>query len=110
MKEVEFLGNSLKELQDFPESARRKAGFELWQVQQGFEPSDCKPMPDVGAGVQELRIWDNDGTFRILFFARLQDVVYVLRAFQKKTQTTARRDIEVARKRLKALVDARGKL
>jgi phage-related protein len=110
MKEVEFLGNSLKELQDFPENARRKAGFELWQVQQGLEPSDSKPIPAVGAGVQELRIWDSDGTFRILYIARLQDAVYVLRAFQKKTQATAQRDIEIARKRLKALIDARIKL
>jgi phage-related protein len=109
MKEIEFLGNTLKELQDFPEDARRKAGFELWQAQQGFEPSDCKPLASVGPGVQELRIWAEDGTFRVIYLARLSDAIYVLRAFQKKTQETPLREIEIARRRLQALFRSRSK-
>ncbi|HXE09007.1 MAG TPA: type II toxin-antitoxin system RelE/ParE family toxin [Acidobacteriaceae bacterium] len=102
MKEIEFLGSSLRDLQSFPKDVRRKAGFELQQVQRGFEPSDFKPMASVGAGVQELRIWDLTGTFRVIYLARLEDAVYVLHAFQKKTQATAQRELEIARRRLKA--------
>lgn len=107
MKEIEFLGNSLKELQKFPERARRRAGFELRRVQQGLEPADCKPMRTIGSGVQELRIWEGEGTFRVIYIARLKDAVYVLHAFEKKTQATAQRDIDLARERLKSICQQR---
>jgi phage-related protein len=77
----------------------------LWQVQRGRDPSDFKPMPSIGPGVQELRIWDAEGTFRVIYLARLQDAVYVLHAFQKKTEATAQRDIETVRRRLKTLFE-----
>ncbi|HEY5056762.1 MAG TPA: hypothetical protein VII58_11420 [Acidobacteriaceae bacterium] len=56
MKEIEFLGTSLKDLQCFPKGAWRIAGFELQQVQRGFDPVDWKPMSSIGPGVQELRV------------------------------------------------------
>ena len=52
----------------------------------------------------ELRIWDEAGTFRVVYVAKLADAVYVLHCFQKKTQRTTKRDIELAQKRLKALM------
>ena len=52
----------------------------------------------------ELRIWDEAGTFRVVYVAKLADAVYVLHCFQKKTQQTAKRDIDLARKRLKELL------
>ena len=44
LKPLKFVGSSLADLADFPEKARRQAGFELWQVQRGLMPSDFKPM------------------------------------------------------------------
>ena len=70
----------------------------------GLTPDDAKPMPGIGAGVVELRIWDEAGTFRVVYLAKLADAVYVLHCFQKKAQQTAKRDIELARKRLKELI------
>ncbi|MDX0061284.1 type II toxin-antitoxin system RelE/ParE family toxin, partial [Sinorhizobium meliloti] len=55
MKELVFLGDSLERLRDFPEAARKEAGVQLHKVQQGFEPSDWKPMASVGQGVREIR-------------------------------------------------------
>ena len=51
-----------------------------------MEPSDFKPMPSIGRGVQEIRLWDETGTYRVIYTARLANVVYVLHAFQKKTE------------------------
>ena len=73
------------------------------KVQNGKVPSDCKPMPSIGKGVEEIRIWDESGTNRILYTARLKDAVYVLHAFQKKSQATAKRDIEIAKQRFNEL-------
>ena len=103
MKEVEFRGNSLSELRDFPQTAMREAGYQLDKVQHGLAPDDAKPMPTIGAGVMELRIWDEAGAFRVVYVAKFEDAVYVLHCFKKTTQQTSRRDIELARKRFKEL-------
>ncbi len=99
MKPVRFVGNSLQSLREFPEEARHDAGYQLEKLQRGEQPDDFKPMSSIGRGVEELRIWDDSGTFRVIYTARRPEAVYVLHAFQKKTQTTSQRDIELARKR-----------
>ncbi len=50
------LGSSRSEIRNFPADARRRAGYQLYLVQSGLEPSDGKPMPSVGAGVQEIGV------------------------------------------------------
>jgi phage-related protein len=99
MRPVRFLGDSLKCLREFPEDARYDAGYQLDRVQRGEQPHDFKPMPVIGRGVEEIRVTDEDGAYRVIYFARRADAVYVLHAFQKKTQATSRRDIEIARRR-----------
>lgn len=98
-KPLKFVGPSLNELRDFPEEARRAAGFELRAIQNGFEPSDWKPMKTIGSGVNEIRIHIL-GEWRVIYVAKVLDAAYVLHAFQKKTQKTSQHDIEIARKRL----------
>ena len=104
MKPIEFRATALDDLRAFPPSAMRDAGYQLDRVQHGLQPDDAKPMPTIGAGAMELRIWDEAGTFRVVYVAKLADAVYVLHCFQKKTQQTAKRDIELARRRFKALM------
>lgn len=103
MKRLEFLGDSLEQLRDFPETARKEAGVQLHKVQQGIEPSDWKPMTSVGQGVREIRIRDEAGIFRVFYIAKIEDTVYVLHAFQKKTQQTAKRDLDLAATRLRQI-------
>ncbi|RYE37366.1 MAG: type II toxin-antitoxin system RelE/ParE family toxin [Hyphomicrobiales bacterium] len=103
-KRLLFRGNSYSDLVAFPADARREAGFELGAVQNNEEPSDWKPMPSVGAGVQELRIQDGSGVFRVIYVAKFEPAVFVLHCFQKKTQKTARSDLDLAKKRYNELV------
>ena len=72
-------------------------------VQRGEQPADFKPMPSVGPGVEELRVWDDSGTFRVIYTARRPGAIYVLHAFQKKTQATSKADIALARRRFAQL-------
>jgi phage-related protein len=104
MKYVEFRSSSLSDLRDFPQTAMRDAGHQLDKVQNGLAADDVKPMPTIGAGVMELRIWDEAGTFRVVYVAKFEDAVYVLHCFKKKTPQTSQQDIELARKRFKVLV------
>ena len=101
-KALKFIGSSLDDLRNFPFEARRAAGFELYAVQNGLEPTDCKPMQAVGAGVKEIRI-QVLGEWRVMYVAKFSDAVYVLHAFKKKSQKTSRQDIELARQRYKRI-------
>jgi len=107
VKDIEFLGNSLDALRSFPDGARREAGFALDLVQRGIEPPDWKPIATVGRGVQEIRVRDQSGAFRVIYLARLPEAVYVLHCFEKKTQRTPLRDIQTARGRLSELMRTR---
>lgn len=60
-------------------------------------------MASVGAGVCELRIRDVTGTFRVMYVAARPEGVYVLHAFQKKTQKTSLHDLRLAQERLKLI-------
>lgn len=103
LKPIEFAGDSLGRLRDFPKDARRTAGYQLDRVQRGLEPDDWKPMQAVGTGVRELRIRDRAGAFRVIYLATLPDRIIVLHAFQKKTQRAAKPDLDLAAKRFREL-------
>lgn len=107
MKPIRFAGDALAELRAFPQAARHDAGYQLHRAQCGEQPEDFKPIPDIGKGVEELRVRDATGVYRVIYTARLADAVYVLSAFQKKTQRTAPADIQLARQRFKQVMRAR---
>jgi phage-related protein len=107
VKPIVFLGDSLEVIRRFPEAARREAGFQLDRVQRGLDACDWKPMKTVGPGVRELRVRDAAGAFRVIYIATFADAIYVLHAFQKQTQRTAKRDLDVALSRLRDLMRGR---
>lgn len=104
MKVLRFLGDSHKVLSDFPKDARQNAGRQPLKVQRGESPDDFKPLSDLGKGVEEIRVWEESGTFRVIYVARLVEAVYVLHAFQRKTRETSQRDKEIAKLRFKQLM------
>jgi len=103
-KPVDFQGSSLDDLRAFPLAAKREAGHQLDQVQNGQEPDDWKPMNIVGQGVKEIRIRDASGAFRVIYVAKFADAVYVLHCFQKKTEKTSKADLDLATKRYRDLL------
>jgi phage-related protein len=102
MKPLKFVGSSLDDLRNFPDEARRAAGFELRAVQSGLDPSDWKPMQAIGSGAKEIRIHVL-GEWRVIYVAKLHDAVYLLHAFVKRSRKTSRPDIELARQRYKQI-------
>jgi phage-related protein len=99
---LKFAGTSLDDLRNFPDEARRAVGFDLRAIQNGVDPKDWKAMPSIGSGVREIRIRVL-GEWRVIYVAKVADAIYVLHAFQKKSQKTNKNDIELARKRLKEI-------
>jgi phage-related protein len=107
LKQVKWLADSREQIRDFPDVPRHEAGYQLERVQAGKEPKDWKPMPSVGIGVNEIRVCDDSGAFRVIYLAKFAEAVYVLHAFQKKARKTAKADIDLARRRFRALVEER---
>lgn len=99
MKDITFHGTSLSDIKDFPQAARRAVGLQLDRVQTGLDPADWKSMINIGQGVKEIRIKEDDGQYRVIYVAKFADALQVLHAFQKKTKRTAKADIDLARKR-----------
>ncbi len=104
MKRISFVGCSLDDLKQFPEDAQREAGYQLDKVQRGLEPSDWKPIKTIGHGVTEIRITDDQGIYRVIYVAKYADLVFVLHAFKKKSKKTSKNDLEIARQRLKMVM------
>ena len=106
VRPIYWVGSSCNDLRRFPDRTRRRAGYELYLVQRGLEPSDWKPVPSVGAGVREIRI--HTGTeHRVFYLAKFAERVYVLHAFEKRSRKTPQADVKLARARLAAVSRAR---
>jgi phage-related protein len=102
LKKVEWLGNSREDIRLFPPDVRDALGEDLLAVQRGDTPVDFKPMPSIGKGVFEIRI-RLEGAWRLIYVAKLQPAIYVLHVFQKKTQQTSSKDVDIAKKRYRTL-------
>lgn len=79
----------------------------LFRLQMGEKIAmpHSRPMPSVAAGVAEFRISGAEGVFRVLYSTLSSRGVLVFHTFVKKTQRTLPLEIELARKRLKELLD-----
>src|SRR5438270_13375908 len=88
------------------ESARRESGFLLRRLQQGelLALPHSRPMPDIGPRCHELRINDENKTWRIIYRID-RDAIVVADVFEKKTQKTPRQGIANCQRRLR-LYDA----
>lgn len=106
MKELFWVGSSREDLCEFPEDARRMAGHQLHLVQLGLEADDWKPMPAVGAGVYEIRI-HTQVEHRVFYVAKFAEGIYVLHAFEKKTQRTRQADIDIGKECFEAVISER---
>jgi len=107
-KPIIWVGNSLDDLRNFPEKARIIAGYNLRLLQNGLMPNDWRPMSSIGAGVAEIRI-HTGRQHRVFYIARFDAGIYVLHAFEKKTQRTSKRDLDMGKRRLSEVIRSRSK-
>jgi phage-related protein len=109
-KPLEFIGASRREMQDFPDEARHAAGRNLRRVQRGFAPHDSKPLENVAPGAAELRVRTFTGgvvQHRVVYVAKFPEAVYVLHAFEKKSEKTSPHHLDVAERRYRELIRKR---
>ena len=107
-KPLIWLGDSREAIRAFPDDARQITGFQLWRVQRSLEPNDWKPMPSVGLGVREIRV-HTGAEHRVFYIAKFAEAVYVLHAFEKRTRRTPKNELNLARHRLRFLLNQRAR-
>jgi phage-related protein len=105
-KPIYWLGSSKEDIANFSADARRQVGFQLRALQSDQLPSDFKPISTVGKGVEEIRI-RTENAYRVFYVARFSEAIYVLHAFQKKTQKTSKKDIQIGQQRYKQMLKHR---
>lgn len=107
MKLAVFHPKARDAIRDFPEEVRRELGKNIFDLQKGEKLSMplSRPMASVASGVEELRVRDPSGAYRVFYYTRLADSVLIFHAFAKKTQNTPPREIALAQKRLREMFD-----
>ncbi len=98
---IAWEGDSREVISSFPDEAKHNLGFDLRLLQRGQQPRDFRAMSSVGAGVFELRDQDERAWYRVIYLSRVRDVIHVLHCFEKRSRQTPRKEINVARQRLK---------
>jgi len=109
MKKIVFVRKSLESIRQFSQPAKQQAGNQLRLVQQGRDPQNWKSMKTIVQGVSEIRIKDKDGIYRVIYIAKFEEAIYVLHAFQKKTQKTSQSDLNMAKQALNEVFERQRK-
>ena len=96
------MGDSRKNLRDFPDGAQKLLGDELQLIQFGGMPRDAKPFKEVGSGVLEIALRYSSDAYRVVLAVQIGRRIYILHAFQKKSKKgieTPKRDVDLIKKR-----------
>ncbi len=107
-KPLHWVGSAKSDLLRFPVAVRRRMGYALGAIQLGRMPVGAKAWHGEGPGTWELVDDGRDGTYRVVLAVRFERAIYVLHCFQKKSPSgrrTARTDVELVRRRLRAAKD-----
>lgn len=103
MKEVEWEGNSLDVIKEWPVDIRINIGGDIRRLQNGERPLDWKPFPGLVENAFELRDKDEQGLYRAIYVTIYKDKVYILHCFKKTSEQTEQKDVNTANERLKRL-------
>lgn len=103
---LEYNKQCLKELLTWPDAIREDLVDAIARLERGHKLSMplSKPMPSIGKGVHELRFKDRSGIYRVIYVLAGASKIWLLHAFKKTTQTTALKDLAIAKERLKKVI------
>jgi phage-related protein len=112
-KPLVWRGSSKVDFMAFPQATQREMGFALFLAQMGGRhPTMAKTLKGFGGGtVIEVRESQEGNAYRAIYTVRYADAVYVLHAFQKKSNkgvATPKVELDLLEKRLKDLVKEKG--
>jgi phage-related protein len=103
--QIRWAGDSKEILSAFPDTVKGVFGYSLRRLQKGLLPDcDARRMESVGKNVWELKTADERTWYRVIYLTRIGDDLFVLHAFEKDSRKTDKRDLEIAKTRLKMVL------
>lgn len=103
--QIRWVGDAKEVLSAFPQAVKGVFGYSLRRLQKGHLPDcDARRMESVGRGVWELKTADERTWYRVIYLTRIGNALYVLHAFEKSSRKTDRRDLEIAKSRLRSVL------
>jgi len=103
--EIRWVGDAKEILSGFPQEIKSVLGFSLRRLQKDLLPDcDARRMESIGKSVWELKTSNDRTWYRLIYLTRIGDAFYVLHAFEKSSRKTDRRDLEIAKSRLKLVL------
>ncbi len=107
MKPAVFHPKARDAIREFPEDVRREFGKVIFDLQKGAKLAMplSRPISSIASGVEELRVRDRSGAYRVFYYTKLADSVLIFHAFAKKTHKTPPHEIVLAQKTLKEMLD-----
>lgn len=107
VKQLYWVGQTRLIVKQFEQEVRAQIGYQLYRVQQGLMPNDWKPLQLVGGGAIEIRLHKphKPHAHRVVYVAKFGTAVYVLHAFAKKTQKTSKKELRMARRNYRVLLN-----
>ena len=102
-REIRWLGSSYKDLCSMPEKVRGTFGHALGLAQNNLPYEDAKTLTAFKVSLVEILEDDDGDTYRAIYTAHYEDVVYVLHCFKKKStsgRSLPKRDKETIEARL----------
>jgi len=87
LRPVVWMGSSRGDLAAMSKPVRGSFGIRLQELQRGKAVHDSKALPQLGAGVMELRESYNKNAYRLMYVLKLKKAIYVLHVFMKKSKS-----------------------
>lgn len=104
LKKIIWMGDSQKNLRDFPEDVKDIVGYALHKVQEGLFPKNAKPLSGFKPAVMEIVTAYDGNAYRAVYTTKIGETIYVLHYFQKKSTQgikTPKHEIDLIQQRLK---------
>jgi phage-related protein len=95
---LEFIGGLSRDVRE-----------QFWDALRLLEKGEILAMPasrmlsNIHPGLNELRFKDSAGIYRVFYYVKVKDVIYLLHAFQKKTPKTPQKEMTLAIRRIKEI-------
>jgi phage-related protein len=84
-KEIDWRGSSYRDLREMPEKVRKTFGQALRLAQNGLRHPDTKQLKGFRPALVEILEDDDGDTYRAIYTAHFNDVIYVIHCFKKKS-------------------------
>lgn len=102
---VEIIDVCRKELREFPQEILEDFMELLAKLREGLILSMpvARKLSSLGPQIYELRLKDKSGAYRIIYYVKKKDAIYMVHAFKKKAQKTPKKNLDLAARRIKRL-------